>query len=329
MESPVRSLPLAALFLLAGSLSFAPICEAVTVTLLPSKDNTLIETPNGNSNGAGDGIYVGRVGTLGGGSMRRGVMAFNLSSIPVNSTINSVTLTLQMSQSVNSISATVTLHRLNADWGEGTAFGAGTGAPAGTGDATWTYRFFATDAWSSAGGDFVAQPSASQTVTDLAAYEWTGPGLVADVQSWVNTPTSNFGWLVFGNEATLQAVKKFDSREGSQPPALTVDYTPPSTGVGSHSVAGVEFAPPWPSPASGPVHLGYTLARPAKVSLAIHDVMGHVVRRLVAGATQSAGSHGLVWDGRTDSGERAPSGLYLARLVVGQDQLHRRIPLVH
>src|SRR5262245_14459924 len=100
MEFRARSCAAVFLFLVA-SLICATAALAATVDLAPSKDNTLIESPNGNSNGAGDGVYVGRVGTLGMGTRRRGVMAFNLSSIPAGSTINSVTLTLAMTQSPN------------------------------------------------------------------------------------------------------------------------------------------------------------------------------------------------------------------------------------
>jgi hypothetical protein len=51
---------------------------------------------------------------------------------------------------------------------------------------------------------------------------------VADVQGWVNQPATNFGWLVQGNEITLQSVKRFDSREAGAAtrPQLTVVYTP-------------------------------------------------------------------------------------------------------
>ena len=50
----------------------------------------------------------------------------------------------------------------------------------------------------------------------------------ADVQGWINNPAANFGWIVQGNEVTLQSVKRFDSREAGAAtrPQLTVVYTP-------------------------------------------------------------------------------------------------------
>jgi hypothetical protein len=132
-----------------------------------------------------------------------------------------------------------------------------------------------------------------------------------------------------GDETTTSTVRKFYSREGLTPPRLTVDYTEGATAVVSRPGAeGVSFAPPWPAPASGSVNLSYTLPRAGRVSLSIHDMMGRVVRRLAAGVTEAAGRHASVWDGRTDSGARAASGVYLVSLVVDHDTYPRRISLV-
>ena len=56
--------------------------------------------------------------------------------------------------------------------------------------------------------------------------------MVADVQLWLDTPATNFGWLLRGNEITSQSVKRFDTREHVDPlarPSLTIEYTPPGT----------------------------------------------------------------------------------------------------
>jgi hypothetical protein len=319
---------LASLFI-AASMTFADGAAAATVNLGPIKDNTLIQAPIGNSNGAGDGIYSGRVGALGDSTLRRALLAFDLSSIPAGSTVNSVTLRLEMAQSQNELDRLFTLHRVSADWGEEGSLGSGTGSPAETGDATWLFRFFSTQAWTTPGGDFTAAPSASQVVSAIGPYEWTGAGLVADVEFWLDNPASNFGWLLLGDESTSFTVRKFYSRQGLTPPVLTVDFTPTDIGVASGPHADrVWFAPPWPTPASGPVHLSYALPRAARVSLAIHDAAGRVVRHLVADAVETAGRHATVWDGRTDTGARAASGVYVASLVVDDEAHQRRIPLL-
>jgi hypothetical protein len=50
--------------------------------------------------------------------------------------------------------------------------------------------------------------------------------LVADVQAWVNGTTNN-GWLLRGNEAATQTVKRFLTRESVSPPSLAVNWTRP------------------------------------------------------------------------------------------------------
>jgi hypothetical protein len=328
MDFATRLRSLSSSWTAVAFLTLPSAAAATCVNLSPSKDNTLISAPVGNSNGAGDGVYVGKIGTLGSGTLRRGLIAFDLSSIPAGSTIQEVTLTLEMVQSPNDTDRVVTLHRVSADWGEAGSFGAGSGSLAQPNDATWVYRFFDTQPWVSAGGDFTAGASASQTVGGLGTYAWTGPGLVADVQAWINDPASNFGWLLKGDEIVLQAVKKFSSKEGLTPPRLTVDCSGPTDVPTGPGFDAVWFAQPHPSPAFGPVSMSYRLPRAARVSLSIHDALGRVVRRVTEGVAQPAGRHAASWDGRTHSGEQAASGLYLVSLVVDGEVLQRRIPLL-
>jgi len=91
-------------------------------------------------------------------------------------------------------------------------------------DATWRHRFFDTIFWSMQGGDFSAIVSASQSVGPVGQYTWSSAQMVADVQSWVNDPVSNFGWLVLGDESAAGTTKRFDTRESASPPVLTIQY---------------------------------------------------------------------------------------------------------
>ena len=69
--------------------------QETSVQITASKDNTLYESPSGNSNGSGTHFFVGKTN---GGSIRRGLVAFDLSEIAQGATISSVTLTLNMSK---------------------------------------------------------------------------------------------------------------------------------------------------------------------------------------------------------------------------------------
>lgn len=207
------------------------------VTLGPSKDNTLYESPTGGlSNGAGSHFFCGL--TLN-SERRRGLVAFDIaSSIPRCSTIVSVQLVLHMVRT-RSANQPVTLHRVLAAWGEGTSIAPGEqggGAPATPGDATWIHTTFNTAFWSAAGGDFDATPSATTSVAGVGTYTWSDPGLTADVQRWVDDRSSNFGWLLRTVETGFQTAKAFATREDPDPtarPALIVAYLPPSASVTS------------------------------------------------------------------------------------------------
>jgi hypothetical protein len=196
-------------------------------------DNTLIEDPDGAfSAGAATSFYAGRVGTNGNGTLRRGVIKFDLSAIPAGSTIQSVTITLYCSKVGLGSQFPVAFKRLTASFGEGTsvAFGGG-GASSTADDATWLHRFYPGIAWATPGGDFVATTSAVRNVGGTGFYTWNSTAqLVADVQGWVDQPSTHFGWLVQGNETTLQSVKRFDTRESIPAfrPKITVVYTPPA-----------------------------------------------------------------------------------------------------
>ena len=72
--------------------------------------------------------------------------------------------------------------------------------------------------------------------------------MVTEAQGWLQTPSSNFGWLVLGDEASPQTAKRFGSREDptvSEQPLLTIQYTlqgaVPEPGVGALTLTGLAF----------------------------------------------------------------------------------------
>lgn len=205
-----------------------------TVTIPAARDNTLYESESGAlSNGAGQHLFAGLTAAKTGNLARRGVIAFDLDgALPEGATILSVELELNMSRSISGDQA-VALHELQRDWGEGASDAAGeegAGANATTGDATWLHTFFNSDTWSAAGGDFNPTASASTTVGGVGQYSWSSAQLTADVQGWVDDPSTNFGWLILGDEGGDPSAKRFDSREHPEEanrPQLTIQYLAP------------------------------------------------------------------------------------------------------
>ena len=198
-----------------------------------SKDNTLIESPTGAlSNGEGSSFFVGRTNQLR-DSIRRGLLAFDIADkLPKGSKVTSVTLTLKVERTPGG-SEPIELHRVLNNWGEGSSSSqGGRGAPAAKGDATWIHTFYDKDSWSKPGGDFSATASAVQTVGGVGTYTWGSTSeMVTEVQTWLDSPEGNFGWLLLGNETSPGTVKVFASRESSDSsvrPQLTVNFQPPS-----------------------------------------------------------------------------------------------------
>lgn len=203
-----------------------------TVSLSPARDNTLYQfSPAEISNGAGQYFFAG---TDANGNKRRGVIAFDFSSIPQGSTVTAVTLNVFMSRTTT-FDVPVSLHRALANWGEGISdadFEEGGGTAATPGDATWEHRFFPDVFWATVGGDFTPAPSVTRMIGGVGPYSFaSSPQFVADVQSWVDAPASNFGWIMVGLEAGNRTAKRFDSRENplvENRPVLVVEFTPPA-----------------------------------------------------------------------------------------------------
>jgi hypothetical protein len=221
---------LLALILVALLAGIPSLATAQLANINPVKDNTLYQYDPAEgdvSNALGQHFFAGETGM---GELRRGVLAFDIAgSVPAGSTILGVTLSLNMSRTGSATPRTVELRRILADWGEGTSVAPGEegdGAPATTNDATWRHRFFDTIFWTTEGGDFSATVSGSQSVGTVGVYTWSSSQMRADVQSWLNDPASNFGWLVLGDESEIATAKRFDTRESANPPVLTIIYRP-------------------------------------------------------------------------------------------------------
>lgn len=216
---------------LAILLAASGVATAEVASLTAAAD-TFINSRSANNN-AGRTAWIS-VGMDGAGGVRRGLLRFDLGSIPAGSTVTAATLrqTVTRVPGAGPTNSTFDLFRLLASWNEGTK-GGNNGSFASTGEATWNDRMRGTASWSSPGArsDAAGSASASTAVTAArnASYTWSGSGLTADVQFWVDNPSQNFGWLMTSRaESSSRSVRGFASREGgSNAATLTVTYTPP------------------------------------------------------------------------------------------------------
>jgi hypothetical protein len=197
-------------------------------------------------------------------------LRFDLTGIPDNAIVTRATLNLyilDVPKKDNQSSRPFWLVRvptLERAWGEGTSdsdfggTGAGSGAPATQGDATWLHTSYDPSLHGSpptlnpfvangpgfwpalgalgAGAYIVTDPPAGITHGgDLGLFSLSSessPSMVADINQWLSDPASDFGWILLGdesiNDANHSSKRGFASSEYAiltRRPSLTVEFT--------------------------------------------------------------------------------------------------------
>jgi len=193
-------------------------------------DNTLFQSVTGDvSDGAGPVFFAGTSGT----SVRRALLRFDVAgALPAGAVITDASVIILLAFSPSGSGPIMGLYRVLHDWGEGSSSTASiAGAPATTGDASWLYTFYPGASWSTPGGDFVATTSSAHGVAGFGGFHaWEGGTLAADVQSWLDDPAHNYGWLMKGDEINANTARTFASREDANAinrPRLRVVYDAP------------------------------------------------------------------------------------------------------
>lgn len=206
--------------------------HAATVALNPVADTTLFE-PNPDNNLGGN--ETGAIGATAEGKAARMLFRFDIAgSIPAGATITSGALDLTVTRFHVEDSITVQLHRMLRPWGEGIGGAGEATGPGGlgaAGEATWKVRTGPGTAWSAPGAaapvDFLAGVSSSTSIGGADVYTVAStPSLVADLQSWLDKPAVNFGWIaISASESATGTAKRVGARESTDAaPVLTITY---------------------------------------------------------------------------------------------------------
>jgi hypothetical protein len=83
----------------------------------------------------------------------------------------------------------------------------------------------------------------------------------------------------------------------------------------------------YPNPFNAATEVRYNISSASQVLIRIYDVRGELVRTLVDGHRE-AGQHAVRWDGRTEKGQQAGSGLYFCSLEAqGHSQVMKMVLL--
>ncbi len=194
--------------------------------LAVTSDTFILSSNPDNNAGAHTQVAAGRDGVNG---IRRGLYQFDLTVIPAGSAITSVSFatTVQLAGTANS---SFELLRVNGPWTEGVQESGSfnSGAPAVNGETTWNSRRHNQASWTNAGGDFDATPLAVTPVTGISSYEWSGTGLTALVQNWLNDPAANHGLMLRSqSEGVSRTARGFGAREDDNAATLIVGFDPP------------------------------------------------------------------------------------------------------
>jgi len=212
--------------------------QSTAIEIKASRDNTMYsEGPGTLSNGRGDFIFAG---TTDDGEIRRAMIWFDLSALPANLVIDSAKLVLSISKSIAGDQET-SLHRITSDWGEGNSDATGQegkGANALPGDATWEHTFYDTANWTTPGGDFIESPTETAISANTGFTLFNSEGLLADINSWIDDPESNYGWMIKVDENNVPSAKRFYSRnfsESAKRPVLTIYHQPLVSSQAFHS----------------------------------------------------------------------------------------------
>ncbi|CAN5874336.1 hypothetical protein BH18ACT11_BH18ACT11_00830 [soil metagenome] len=201
--------------------TYRPAATTGTQSFTSAADAGLTELAPTTNNGTATSLKVdGDDPDPGGGDLYAGIR-WDLSQLPSGATVTSASVTLNIT---NPSPQTYGAHELKKTWNEG--------------QLSWNQAATGTP-WATAGAKGATDRGAqiaSLTPTNIAPYSFSLPASV--VQGWLSTPSSNNG-IVLAHTTNYDGFV-FDTREGAQPPKLSVTYTsggadttPPETTIDS------------------------------------------------------------------------------------------------
>jgi glucuronoarabinoxylan endo-1,4-beta-xylanase len=101
------------------------------------------------------------------------------------------------------------------------------------------------------------------------------------------------------------------------------------TAVKTDDILPVEFelAQNYPNPFSSATAISYRLGAHSDVRVTIYDMLGKEVKTFAPGM-QTAGPHGMLWNGTNNAGERVAAGIYFYRLQANGESRIRKMVFV-
>jgi len=142
-------------------------------------------------------------------------------------------------------------------------------------------------------------------------------GDIAYLGRWLALDNHGFGHITFWN-----------NEDGDDEIYHAKSNEPLFTGIEEKNVASSRtFMRIHPNPFSSFTTINYEISISGNTSLNVYDVAGKLVRTLVSAKSQEPGAHTSVWNGKDNTGEKVPSGLYFCRLTTGGFSIIQKVVL--
>lgn len=138
---------------------------------------------------------------------KRGLVRFNLSSIPAGTVPTSATLSLWVESFTNPLDSTVTVQPVSAAWVENAV--------------TWNKRT-STKWWS--GGSFFATPAATAPISSTFTPGWVEWDVTAIAKQWLNGGITNNGILLQNDKDSVVTFSSRGATDAAHRPKLVITY---------------------------------------------------------------------------------------------------------
>jgi hypothetical protein len=184
------------------------------VSLSAVQDTYITVKSPDNNNGLSSDLIIDRETT----DLHRALLQFDFSSIPAGAVINSATLKMEATGIDGQI--IIDVYEITEAWSEG----------AGNSEAAnWNERMTGTN-WTTPGGTFDSTAVDSLNTNSTGQHTWD---LTSLTQDWLTGTKVNNGLVVASPDGGGNRTVTYDSREGTTPPVLEINYTLLSAPVNS------------------------------------------------------------------------------------------------
>jgi hypothetical protein len=139
------------------------------------------------------------------------------------------------------------------------------------------------------------------------------------------TITLNTGWVA-NHCKVIVFVQNNTDKKVQNAEVINVDMLTDVSPGGGEIPAAFSLSQNYPNPFNPTTTISFALSEESYVSLKVFNLLGEEVRTLVA-ETRAAGNYEVTWDGKTNSGKDATSGVYLYQMIAGKFRETRKMTL--